>query len=80
MPLGQAWRAPVDYVPLSEAEGGIAAEPICPYPPGIPLLVPGERLDRPRWTWLSEQQQHWGDQIPQRVRLVQGRRERDRIA
>ena len=80
MPLGQAWRAPVDCVPLSEAEGGIAAEPICPYPPGIPLLVPGERLDRPRWTWLSEQQQHWGDQIPQTVRLVQGRRERDRIA
>ena len=72
MPLGQAWRAPADCVRLSEAEGGIAAEPICPYPPGIPLLVPGERLDRRRWSWLLEQQQRWGDQIPQTIRLVKG--------
>ena len=32
---------------LREAEGEIAGETICPYPPGIPLLVPGERITRP---------------------------------
>ena len=80
MPLGQAWRAAARCVPLTEAEGGIAAEPICPYPPGIPLLVPGERLDGPRWRWLLEQRQRWGDQIPQTVRLVDGERNPDRIA
>ena len=80
MPLGQAWRAPVHCVPLSDAEGGIAAEPICPYPPGIPLLVPGEQLDGPRWRWLLEQQGLWGDQIPQTVRLVKGERDPVRIA
>ena len=80
MPLGQAWRAAARYVPLNEAEGGIAAELICPYPPGIPLLVPGERLDGPRWRWLLEQRQRWGDQIPQTVRLVDEERNPDRIA
>ena len=48
MPLGQAWRAPSQAVALAAAAGRIAAEPICPYPPGIPLLVPGERIDGAR--------------------------------
>ena len=80
MPLGQAWRAPGSRVPLHDAVGGIAAELICPYPPGIPLLVPGEQLDAARWRWLQSQQQRWGDQIPQTVRLVDGGHDPDRIA
>lgn len=35
-------------VPLETARGGVLAQVIAPYPPGIPLLLPGERLDRPR--------------------------------
>lgn len=31
-------------VPLPAAIGHIAAEHIIPYPPGIPVLVPGERI------------------------------------
>lgn len=31
-------------VPLAFAEGGVITEPIVPYPPGIPVLLPGERL------------------------------------
>ena len=38
------FAADVD-VPLSQAAGRVAAEPITPYPPGIPLVMPGERLD-----------------------------------
>lgn len=33
-------------VPLREAAGELAAEPVYPYPPGIPLLVEGERISR----------------------------------
>lgn len=33
-------------VPLHEAVGELAAEPIYPYPPGIPLLVEGERISK----------------------------------
>lgn len=32
-------------VPLQEAEGLICASSIVPYPPGIPLVCPGEKLD-----------------------------------
>ena len=32
-------------VPLAEAEGLICASSIIPYPPGIPLVCPGEKLD-----------------------------------
>ncbi|KAL6777426.1 hypothetical protein ACKKBF_B21455 [Auxenochlorella protothecoides x Auxenochlorella symbiontica] len=33
-------------VPLVASLGRVAAEAVCPYPPGIPVLVPGERVDR----------------------------------
>ncbi|MGM7637446.1 aminotransferase class I/II-fold pyridoxal phosphate-dependent enzyme [Bacillus sp. Hm123] len=32
------------WVPLAEAVGEIAAETVIPYPPGIPLLIAGERI------------------------------------
>jgi arginine decarboxylase len=31
-------------VDLADAAGEIAAEPVSPYPPGVPLLVPGQRI------------------------------------
>lgn len=38
----EAFFAGSEYVPLNEAAGRIAADAVCPYPPGVPLLVPGE--------------------------------------
>lgn len=35
-----------EQLPLSEAQGKISAEYIYAYPPGIPLIVPGEVIDR----------------------------------
>ncbi|NUS45362.1 MAG: ornithine decarboxylase [Mycobacteriaceae bacterium] len=32
-------------VPAAESAGRIAAEQITPYPPGVPAIVPGERID-----------------------------------
>jgi lysine decarboxylase len=31
-------------MPLREAVGEVSAEQFCPYPPGVPLLAPGERV------------------------------------
>lgn len=36
----------VEAVPAEKAAGRIAAEQITPYPPGIPAVVPGERLNQ----------------------------------
>jgi lysine decarboxylase len=72
MPLGQAWRAIAEAVPLERAGGRVAAEPICPYPPGIPMLVPGERIDPARVAWLLAQRRLWPGQIADTVRVVAG--------
>ena len=72
LPLGQAWRAPAEAVALAASVGRIAAEPLCPYPPGIPLLIPGERIDAVRATWLQEQQRLWPGQIADTVSVVAG--------
>jgi arginine decarboxylase len=41
-----AFFGPVEAVPVDDAVGRIAAEQITPYPPGIPAIVPGERINR----------------------------------
>jgi arginine decarboxylase len=40
-----AFFGSVEQVPAEKASGRIAAEQITPYPPGIPAVVPGERLN-----------------------------------
>ncbi|MFM7312184.1 MAG: lysine decarboxylase, partial [Cyanobium sp.] len=70
--LGRAWRAPRRQVPLAESVGCWAAEPLCPYPPGIPLLVPGERIDAARAAWLEEQRRLWPGQIGDSLAVVDG--------
>ena len=42
----EAILSPRRTVPLSQAEGQTAAEVISRCPPGIPLVMPGERLDK----------------------------------
>lgn len=69
-PVGDAWRARTETVPLEAAAGRIAAEPLCPYPPGIPLLIPGERIDAARAAWLARQRLRWPGQIADTVGVV----------
>lgn len=40
-----AFFGPTEFVSADRAAGRIAAEQITPYPPGIPVVVPGERLN-----------------------------------
>lgn len=42
----EAWFAPRKRIPMREAVGQVAAEIIAPYPPGIPLICPGEEVTR----------------------------------
>jgi arginine decarboxylase len=43
-----------EALPLADAVGAIAAELIVPYPPGIPVVAPGERFSREKVEYLSE--------------------------
>jgi len=45
MNLQEAMTASRESIPLHEAAGRISGESLIPYPPGIPLVVPGERLE-----------------------------------
>ncbi|MFF2818776.1 aminotransferase class I/II-fold pyridoxal phosphate-dependent enzyme [Kitasatospora cineracea] len=40
-----AFFGPTEQVPLEKASGRTAAEMLTPYPPGIPAVLPGERLN-----------------------------------
>ncbi len=44
MPPRDAFFAAKETVGAGHAIGRIAAEQITPYPPGIPVIVPGERI------------------------------------
>lgn len=44
--LDAAWLAPRHSLPLREAVGQVAAAILEAYPPGIPLLLPGERITK----------------------------------
>ena len=70
MSCSTAWRSRSNFMMLKKALGKVSAELICPYPPGIPMLIPGEILDQSRIDWLLEQHQLWPEQIPLRLRVV----------
>ena len=42
----EAWYAAKKSVPLEQAAGMVAGESVIPYPPGIPVLYPGERITK----------------------------------
>ncbi len=50
----EAFFAPCRSVPLRVATGKVAAELVVPYPPGIPILVPGERISEEKRDYLLD--------------------------
>lgn len=57
-----SWFAAKKRVPLQEAENAVCGELVVPYPPGIPLLCPGELIAAPMIRLLlrlREQGIHW---------------------
>jgi arginine/lysine/ornithine decarboxylase len=53
MPPRDAYFAPAEHIPADQAAGRIVAEKVTPYPPGVPVLVPGERITQPILDYLK---------------------------
>jgi arginine/lysine/ornithine decarboxylase len=54
MPRDVFLSAKIKRVPLSKAAGQIAAQTLTPYPPGIPVVIPGERITREICEYLMD--------------------------
>jgi arginine/lysine/ornithine decarboxylase len=50
----QAYFSPTETIAIEQAIGRISAELICPYPPGIPVLMPGEAIAAEAITYLRQ--------------------------
>ena len=50
----QALFAPRETVRLADSAGRIAACQIAPYPPGVPVIAPGERIEKKHLAYLRE--------------------------
>lgn len=56
----EAFYAKVETVPFSKSAGRICTEVVSPYPPGIPILVPGERITQELVDYLQLVYRHGG--------------------
>ena len=56
----EAFLGPQEVVPFDAAAGRVAAESLASYPPGIPNVLPGERLTRETLDYIRESVAHGG--------------------
>ena len=68
--IGTAWRSKTYSVPLNKSIGKISGDIICPYPPGIPLIVPGERINKDRINWIESQYLNNKDLVNSYIRVL----------
>jgi arginine decarboxylase len=54
VPPREAFLGPAEPVPADAAVGRVSAETIAGYPPGIPALLPGERITDEVVAYLRE--------------------------
>lgn len=50
----EAYFAPAETIPIAQASDRLCGELICPYPPGIPLLMPGEIITNEAINYLQQ--------------------------
>jgi arginine decarboxylase len=55
-----AFLGPQEVVPVAEAVGRVAAESLAAYPPGIPNVLPGERLSAETLDYIQQALDHGG--------------------
>ena len=55
-----AFLGPQEVVGFDAAEGRIAAESLAAYPPGVPNVLPGERLTRETLDYIADSLAHGG--------------------
>ncbi len=68
--IGIAWRSETQSIPFSQSLNKISGDIICPYPPGIPLLVPGEKIDIDRFNWINNQSIFNKDLVNFNIRVI----------
>ena len=68
--IGTAWRSETQSIPFSQSLNKVSGDIICPYPPGIPLLVPGERIDIDRFNWINNQSLYNKDLVNFNIRVM----------
>jgi len=56
----EAFLGPQEVVPAREAVGRVAAESLATYPPGIPNVLPGERLTAETLDYIEQALEHGG--------------------
>ncbi len=52
----EAWFSKNKALPVKEAEGKICARPVTPYPPGVPLIWPGEKITAAHVAIMNEKE------------------------
>ncbi len=74
----EAFLAPTEFVPFKQSAGRICAEVITPYPPGIPVISPGEEITKEIIDYLGlekkagvRMQGPYDDDL-RRIRVVKG--------
>jgi arginine decarboxylase len=68
-----------EKVKLEEIAGRVVAVGVIPYPPGIPIVMPGENIGANDGPWLTYLRtlQEWGHRFPGFAKEVEGTEERD---
>lgn len=56
----EAFLGPQEVIPFEQAAGRVAAEGLAAYPPGIPNVLPGERLSAETLDYIRESVAHGG--------------------
>jgi arginine decarboxylase len=56
----EAFLGPQEVVPFEKAEGRVAVESLAAYPPGVPNVLPGERLTAPTLAYIADSIAHGG--------------------
>ena len=70
IPIGVALRSKTNSILLAESLDKISCDIICPYPPGIPLIVPGERIDQNRLNWIKNLSMYNEDLVNSYIRVL----------
>jgi arginine/lysine/ornithine decarboxylase len=52
--LREAMFAPCEQVGFWDSEGRVSAQQIAPYPPGVPVVAPGERIEKKHLAYLEK--------------------------
>jgi arginine decarboxylase len=68
-----------EKVPLAEMANRVVAVGVIPYPPGIPIVMPGENMGAADGPWITYLRtlQEWGHRFPGFAKEVEGTEERD---